>query len=74
MKRLLRTDPEPPPGSVVLLHSMTGTAAQRFYSDGMWHTTGGRCIRSFDALFDRPVPPEGRDVAVFLIHETPKEV
>lgn len=35
---------EPPEGSVVLAHGTTGTAYQRFYSDGLWHGTNGRVL------------------------------
>lgn len=35
-----RTMPEPPPGSVILVNGETGTALQRFYSDGLWHRAG----------------------------------
>ena len=33
---------EPPMGSVVLAEGTTGTAWQRFYRDGLWHSTTGR--------------------------------
>lgn len=32
---------EPPMGSVVLTESLTGTAWQRHYSDGLWHSSTG---------------------------------
>ena len=32
--------PEPPAGSVVLAHGETGTAYQRFFSDGLWYAAG----------------------------------
>ena len=32
--------PEPPCGSVVLLHGPTGTAYQRFHSGGLWYGAG----------------------------------
>jgi hypothetical protein len=32
---------QPPFGSVVLLHGTSGTAWQRFHSDGLWHSTQG---------------------------------
>jgi hypothetical protein len=33
---------QPDCGSVVLAHGLTGTAYQRFYSDGIWHGTNGQ--------------------------------
>lgn len=33
---------EPPRGSVVLAFGLTGTAYQRWYSDGLWHGSNGR--------------------------------
>lgn len=33
---------EPPHGSVVLTQGPTGTAWQRHYSDGLWHSTTGK--------------------------------
>lgn len=35
---------EPPPGSVVMTESTSGTAWQRHYSDGLWHSTTGRAV------------------------------
>lgn len=32
---------EPLPGSLVTIWGPTGTAWQRFYSDGLWHSTTG---------------------------------
>lgn len=33
---------EPPRGSVVMTQGPTGTAWQRFYGDGRWHSTTGK--------------------------------
>lgn len=33
---------EPPHGSVVMTESTSGTAWQRHFSDGLWHSTTGR--------------------------------
>ena len=33
---------EPPHGSVVLTESASGTAWQRHFSDGLWHSTTGQ--------------------------------
>jgi hypothetical protein len=35
---------EPPRGSVVLAHGEEGTAWQRFYSDGLWHSVNGNVL------------------------------
>lgn len=35
---------EPPRGSVVLTESTSGTAWQRHYADGLWHSTTGRTL------------------------------
>lgn len=45
---LRRNAPEPPPGSVVLTEGPSGTAYQRFHSDGSWHSTASGLTRSFD--------------------------
>lgn len=42
-ERYPESDPEPHPGSVVLTEGPFGTAWQRHFSDGLWHSTrGGR--------------------------------
>jgi hypothetical protein len=49
---------EPARGSVVLIHGEEGTAVQRFYSDGLWHTAGTRLVRTWTELVEvstRPV-------------------
>lgn len=33
---------EPTHGSIVLVHGKTGTAFQRMFSDGLWHSVTGR--------------------------------
>lgn len=50
MHEIQRTDPEPPAGSVLMLHGETGTAVQRFYNDGLYHTTTGKVL-TFAQLF-----------------------
>ena len=42
-------EPEPPHGSVVLVHGQTGTAWQRF-ADGRWHPTRGGGGRTWEQL------------------------
>lgn len=60
-------DAEPRLGSIVLVTSDTGTAAQRFYSDGLWHhTTGG--VSDWPGLFMRR---DGRSRDVFLVWQAP---
>lgn len=62
-------DVEPTPGSIVLVTSTTGTAAQRHYSDGLWHLTTGE-IATFDGLFVRR---DGRSRDVFLVWRAPQD-
>ncbi len=64
---LLPEDPEPRHGSIVLLTSDTGTAAQRFYSDGLWHGATG-VVTSYEGLFVRG---DGRPRDVFLVWQAP---
>lgn len=47
---------EPPAGSIVMSEGDTGTAHQRFYSDGLWHSTSGktRTWAQLVALTERP--------------------
>jgi hypothetical protein len=42
MRELLTTDPEPNPGAILLLHGETGTAVQRFFNDGLYHSVTGK--------------------------------
>lgn len=35
---------EPPHSAVILTESFTGTAWQRHFSDGLWHSTTGRVL------------------------------
>lgn len=58
---------EPPRGSVVLIHGATGTAVQRFYSDGRWHPAGA----DYGLLWHQVVS-ENDQVDPILIY-TPKE-
>jgi hypothetical protein len=62
-------DPQPPRGSVVMVSSPTGTAAQRFYSDGLWHLTTGE-VCDFDGLHVRH---DGRRRKVYLVWEAAEE-
>jgi len=55
-------DDEPTHGSIVMVASTTGTAAQRFYSDGLWHHATGD-VTSYMGLFIRG-DGERRDVYV----------
>lgn len=58
---------EPVHGSVVLVNSTTGTAAQRFYNDGLWHFTTGE-VCNWERLFLRY---DGRTREVYLLWEAP---
>jgi hypothetical protein len=59
---------EPEPASVVLTSGETGTAWQRWFSDGLWHSTrsgGGKtwewmlAQRNVVLVYDAPVQIEG---------------
>lgn len=42
MRELSMTDPEPNPGAILLIHGETGTAVQRFFNDGKYHSVTGK--------------------------------
>ena len=67
-QQLTPESPEPACGSVLMVSSVTGTAYQRFYSDGMYHGATGD-VRDFAGLFTNG---RGNPQAVFLIHDTAK--
>lgn len=48
-KPLDPTQGEPPLGSILLVHGLEGTAYQRHYSDGLYHSTTGRTL-TFEQL------------------------
>lgn len=53
---LLLRVPEPEPGSVLLTEGVHGTAWQRHFADGLWHSTrGGSPKRWADLLKKRNV-------------------
>ena len=62
------TDPEPPHGAVLMLDSTSGTACQRFYSDGAYHTAAGKVFERFEDLFLHGGGPEHGQRAVFLLY------
>ena len=66
MTPLALDDLEPALGSVLLLSSTTGTAVQRFYSDGLYHATTGQVFDTFAAMF---TDSGGKPRQVFLLHE-----
>jgi hypothetical protein len=66
---LMPDDPEPTHGSIVLISSTTGTAAQRFYSDGLWHVATGEVIDTYANLFIRS---DGRPRDVFVAWVAPE--
>lgn len=57
---------EPTYGSVVLVLGPTGTAYQRFFSDGLWHGTNGK-VRTFAELLTIP------SSEMIVIHNAPDE-
>ena len=59
---------EPPHGSVVMTESYTGTAWQRHYSDGLWHSTTGRVL-AWDELGLREGQPKFR----VLLYRAPED-
>ena len=65
---LMPQDPEPRHGSIVLVTSTTGTAAQRHYSDGLWHSTTGEIVNYANLFLRR----DGRNRDVFLIWQAPE--
>ncbi len=48
-------DVEPNCGSVVVAQSLTGTAFQRFFSDGLWHSGTGK-TEPWEYVRDLPSP------------------
>lgn len=65
MRELDPTSTCPPWGSVVLRHSPTGTAYQRWYSDGLFHGTDGLTL-TFPELFHSKGSPN--NTGVYLIY------
>ena len=60
------SDPEPPEGSVVMLHSDTGTAYQRLFRTGMWHPTSGATSLYWAELWQK-------SDKIILIYKAPEE-
>ncbi len=60
-------DEEPATGSVLMLGSTTGTAVQRFYSDGKYHTVTGEIIDTYNLLF---YYKDARPRPVYLVFDT----
>ena len=56
---------EPVHGSVILTSGLTGTAWQRFYSDGRWHSVTGHVL-SWDALWSLP---DTHEQGVIVVHD-----
>lgn len=65
---LTYADPENEPahGSVVLAFGSSGTAYQRFFSDGQWHGTQGDVL-DYDSLIIKSVRP------LILLREVPED-
>ena len=70
--RLKDTDPEPPEGSVLMIESTTGTAVQRFYSDGLYHATTGATF-TYEALFHSHRSQGTFPREVYLVYRAPEE-
>lgn len=54
------SDAQPPKGSIVLTDGPRGTAWQRHYSDGLWHSSTGRTktwasLQSYARRFAMPL-------------------
>ena len=67
MRELHPTDQEPNPGSVLLLHGETGTAVQRFFNDGLYHSVTGKVYTYLELFRVNPnrlplVVTEGEEV------------
>lgn len=60
--------PEPAFGSVLLAHGLTGTAFQRFFSDGLYHGTNGKVL-TFEELVTASLGTGGTGHPVLLIHD-----
>jgi len=69
-RQLTPEDPELPHGSIVMLQSPTGTAAQRWYADGSWHSSTGETYETWADLFRRR---DGLERKVFLVYVAPRE-
>lgn len=62
--------PEPPHGSVILAYGLTGTAYQRFFSDGLYHSVvPGRVPVAFDFFTQRAA----RDIKDYIVHTALEE-
>lgn len=57
---------EPHPASVVLVNGPTGTAWQRYFSDGLWHSVRGGRGRTWTEMLER-------QRNMILIFDAPKE-
>lgn len=58
---------EPLPGSVVMAEGISGTAFQRHFSDGLWHSTTGR-VRTWQELVDAEI--EWKRPGLFLLFDS----
>lgn len=66
-RRLNIDDEVPARGSVVMVHGLIGTAFQRLYSDGLFHSATRQNGVAFAALFRLGDP--GAPDNVFLVHD-----
>lgn len=54
---------EPLPGSIVLGRGPHGTAWQRYFSDGLWHSVNG-AVRNWEQML--------RERQVLIVHDAPE--
>lgn len=66
MDVLTPESPEPTHGSILLLQGETGTAVQRHFSDGLYHTSTGK-VYDYPALFE--VNPSRPPLVVYVAPE-----
>lgn len=60
-------DHEPEPGSVVLVNGEYGTAWQRYFDDGLWHSVRGGRGRTWEEML-------ARQRNMFLAYDAPIRV
>lgn len=70
--RITAETPAPPEGSVVLAYGLTGTAYQRLFSDGLFHSAAGGEPVDFAFFTDR-ADPQGRRAPDLLVYVAPEE-
>ena len=61
---------QPGHGSIVMTESTTGTAYQRLFSDGLYHSGTGQVLEYIDLFYAR----DGRRRDVFLVYLVPEGI